>query len=69
MNYGGLDYTGYTLQSTTDLASPAWTPVDSESVVVNGRNTVSNAISGHQQFFPVEPVSKAGLNGLSFEPR
>jgi hypothetical protein len=43
--------TGYTLQSTTNLASPVWTAVSSGPVVVNGRNTVTNPISGTQQFF------------------
>jgi uncharacterized repeat protein (TIGR03803 family) len=51
MNYGGLDYTGYALQSTTDLASPIWTTNLPAPVVVNGQNTVTNPISGTQQFF------------------
>ena len=44
--------TGFTLQSTTNLSPPAaWTPISSGPVVVNGVNTVTNPISGTQQFF------------------
>jgi hypothetical protein len=44
--------TSFTLQSTTSLVSPAiWTPVSPNPVVVNGQNTVTNAISGSQQFY------------------
>jgi len=50
-NYAGFDYTGYTLQSTTNLFSPVWTTNLSPSVVVNGQNVVTNAIAGTQQFF------------------
>jgi hypothetical protein len=50
-NYAGFDYTGYTLQSTTNLVSPVWTTNLPAPVVVEGLNTVSNAISGTQQFF------------------
>jgi uncharacterized repeat protein (TIGR03803 family) len=40
--------TGYTLQSTTNLGSPAlWTPVE-------GQNPVTNPISGSQQFFRLQ---------------
>ena len=43
---------GFTLQSSTNLASSiAWTAVSPEPVVVNGLNTVTNLISGAQQFF------------------
>jgi uncharacterized repeat protein (TIGR03803 family) len=46
------NFTGLTLQSTTNLVSPAvWTPVSPAPVVVNGQNTVTNPISGTQQFF------------------
>jgi uncharacterized repeat protein (TIGR03803 family) len=42
----------YTLQSTTNLASPAvWSAVSPGPVLVNGQNTVTNVISGTQQFF------------------
>jgi uncharacterized repeat protein (TIGR03803 family) len=51
-NVGGLDYSGYTLQSTTNLIPPtAWTAVSPPSVVVNGANTVSNGISGAMQYY------------------
>ena len=51
-NVAGFDYTGYTLQSTTNLVSPAvWTTVSPAPVVVNGQNTVTNPISGTQQFY------------------
>ena len=48
----GFDYTGYTLQSTTNLLSASvWTTVSPGPVVIDGRNTVTNLISGTQQFF------------------
>ena len=43
---------GFTLQSTTNLLSPMlWTTNSPPPVVVNGQNTVTNPISGTQQFF------------------
>jgi hypothetical protein len=43
---------GFTLQSTTNLGSPmVWANVSNAPVVVNGQNTVTNIISGGQQFF------------------
>jgi len=43
---------GFTLQSTTDLVSPAvWTTVSPGPVLVNGQNTVTNPVSGTQQFY------------------
>ena len=43
---------GFTLQSTTDLASAAgWDPVSPTPVVVNGRNTVTNTLAGAQKFY------------------
>jgi hypothetical protein len=51
-NYAGFDYTGYTLESTTNLGSSAvWTTNSPPPVVVNGQNTVTNPISGSQTFF------------------
>jgi len=50
-NVVGFDYTGFTLQSTTNLASPIWTTNLPAPVIVNGQNTVTNPISGTQQFF------------------
>jgi uncharacterized repeat protein (TIGR03803 family) len=45
------NYSRFTLQSTTDLVSPVWTTNSPVPVVVNGQNTVTNPISGTQQFF------------------
>ena len=45
------NFTGFTLQSTTNLASPDWTTDFPAPVVVNGQNTVPNPISGGPQFF------------------
>jgi uncharacterized repeat protein (TIGR03803 family) len=42
---------GFTLQSTTSLASSLWSTLSASPVVVNGQNTVSNPISGAQQFY------------------
>jgi len=50
-NVAGFDYTGYTLQSTTNLASPSWSAVLPPSVIVNGQETVTNPISGTQMFY------------------
>jgi len=50
-NYAGFDYTGFILQSTTNLVSPVWTTNSPAPVVVNGQNTATNPISGNQQFF------------------
>jgi uncharacterized repeat protein (TIGR03803 family) len=48
-NAAGLSFT---LQSTTNLVSPAvWTSVSPASAVVSGQNTVTNPISGAQQFY------------------
>jgi hypothetical protein len=44
--------TGFTLQSTTNLVSPAvWSTNSSGPVVVSGQNTVTNPIIGTQRFF------------------
>src|SRR5439155_14564433 len=46
------DATGFTLQSTTNLVSPAvWTTVSPAPVVLDGQNAVTNLISGAQQFY------------------
>ena len=42
---------GFTLQSTTNLASRVWTTNSPTPVVINGRNTLTNPISSTQQFF------------------
>jgi len=45
------NYVGFNLQSTTTLVAPIWTTNSPAPVVVNGQNTVTNPISGTQQFF------------------
>jgi len=45
------NYGGFTLQSATNLVSPVWTTNSPAPVVVNGQNTVTNPISGTQQFY------------------
>jgi hypothetical protein len=45
------NFTGFTLQSTTNLSSPLWTTNFPTPVVGNGQYTVTNPISGKQQFF------------------
>jgi uncharacterized repeat protein (TIGR03803 family) len=50
-NYAGFDYTGYTLEFTTNLVSPVWATNSPAPVVVNGQNVVTNTISGTQQFY------------------
>jgi uncharacterized repeat protein (TIGR03803 family) len=47
-NYAGFDYTGYHLQSTTNLASSVWTT--NLTVGVNGQNSVTNLVSGTEFF-------------------
>src|SRR5207247_4674528 len=48
----GFIYDEFTLQSTTNLGSSAvWTTVSPEPIVVNGQNTVTNPVSGTQQFY------------------
>jgi uncharacterized repeat protein (TIGR03803 family) len=43
---------GYTLQSTPSLVRPVvWASVSPAPVVINGQNTVTNPITGSQQFF------------------
>jgi uncharacterized repeat protein (TIGR03803 family) len=52
-NYAGFDYSGFTLQSTTNLGSSAvWTTNSSPPVVIGGENVVINTTtSGKQQFY------------------
>ncbi len=51
-NVAGFDYTGYVLQSTTNLVSPAvWSAVSPTPVVINGQKTVTNSISGTRKFY------------------
>ena len=50
-NVAGFDYTGYTLQCTTNLASPSWSTVSPPPVIFNGAETVTNANSGTQMYY------------------
>ena len=46
------NYSGFTLQSTTNLgSSAAWSTNLPSPVIINGQNVVTNPISGRQQFF------------------
>jgi hypothetical protein len=45
------NFTGFTLQSTTNLISSVWTTSLPAPVVINGQNTVTNPISATHQFF------------------
>ncbi len=49
---GGFDYTGFRLQSTTNLVPPlAWSTNSPAPVVINGQNVITNPITGPQQFY------------------
>ncbi len=51
-NVAGFDYTSYTLQSATNFVSPAvWSTNSPAPVVIAGQNTVTNPITGAQQFY------------------
>jgi uncharacterized repeat protein (TIGR03803 family) len=51
-NVAGFDYTGYTLQSTTNPVSPAvWNTNSPAPVVIAGQNTVTNPITRPQRFY------------------
>jgi hypothetical protein len=51
-NFGGYDYTGFTLQSTTNLTSPVvWSTNFSAPVIISDQNVVTNPISGPYQFY------------------
>ena len=48
----GYDYTGFTLQSTTNLIPPlVWDTNSPAPVVINGQNVVSNPITGNWMFY------------------
>jgi PKD repeat protein len=42
---------GYTLEFTTNLAAPVWTPVSLPATVVNGQNALSIPMSNGQMYF------------------
>jgi uncharacterized repeat protein (TIGR03803 family) len=50
-NSAGFDFTGYSLQSSPSLAAPVWAVVSQSPVVVNGQLTVTNFVTGSQQFY------------------
>jgi len=50
-NYDGFDYSGFNLRSTSDLALGLWDTNLPAPVLVNGQYTVTNPVSGAQQFF------------------
>jgi uncharacterized repeat protein (TIGR03803 family) len=51
-NFAGFDYTGYTLQSATNVVPPvAWSVVSPGAAVANGQDIVTNPMSGSQMFF------------------
>ena len=41
----------FNLQSTTNLASLAWSPVSPGPTVVNGQNVVTNPVSSTRKFY------------------
>ncbi len=46
------NFTGFTLQSTTNLVSPTvWTTVSPAPVIINGNNAVTNSISSTSTFY------------------
>ena len=45
------NFDGFVLESTTNLLFPGWTTNLPAPVIVNGRYTLTNSISGNQQFF------------------
>lgn len=57
--------TEFSLQSTTNLASPIWTTNLPAPVVVNGQYTVTNTISGNQQFFRLSTDNDGSGTGFT----
>jgi|ERR1044071_5478659 uncharacterized repeat protein (TIGR03803 family) len=45
------NFSGFNLESTTNLTLPMWTNVSPSPVIVSGRNTVTNQILGGQRFY------------------
>jgi uncharacterized repeat protein (TIGR03803 family) len=51
-NANGFDYSGFALQSTTNLnLAAAWSAVSPAPIVIGGQNVVVNPISGAQMFY------------------
>jgi len=44
-------FTGFTLQSATNLVSANWSAVSPPPVTINGQNTVTNAVTGKGMFY------------------
>lgn len=42
---------GYMLKSTTNLSTTAWSTVSSVPALINGRNSITNALSDKQRFY------------------
>ncbi len=59
-NVAGFSYAGFTLQSTTNLSPAAWSTNLPAPVIVNGQYTVTNPISGTQQFFQLSQTPIPG---------
>jgi uncharacterized repeat protein (TIGR03803 family) len=68
-NVAGFDYSGFILESTANLVSPAlWTTVSPIPVVVNGQNTVTNPISYTQQFYRLSQYLNTPPAGMALIP-
>jgi uncharacterized repeat protein (TIGR03803 family) len=50
-NSAGFDYSGFVLQCASNLDSPVWTANFPAPLIISGRSTVTNLISGRQQFY------------------
>jgi len=53
------NYTGFTLQVTTNLGSSVWTTSPSVPVVVNQENTVTNPVSESHEFFRLAELAQS----------
>jgi len=64
-NVAGFDYTGYTLQSTTNLVSPVvWSTNSNPRGHHRRQEHVTNPIIGAQKFLPARPVSKEATHEI-----
>lgn len=52
---------GFTLQSTTNLASPVWVAVSPAPLVISTNNVVTNSAAGKQKFFQLQPPPPFGI--------
>ena len=53
-NFAGFDYTGFTLQSTTNLFPAAWSPIAQSAVTNAGQISVTVPTTAGQKFFRLE---------------